>query len=266
LQEEEESVDDETAAEEELGLQVMPSVMYKQSQVAVRYLRQLLGEKGFDNPKDHLILSRLFSYCTGPDDVILDSFAGSGSAGQAVLEPNKNDGGRRRFVLVQQPHDTNQDRDQNRNICETITRCRLCKSAKVEGYNLSFTYARVGEPLFTEYRDFGKKLPSFEDVAKYVFYTETSREIDLKKVDAESGFIGATEAAGGTSYYLLYTPNDKAEREMSTSTLKALAKKDNRKNWVIYTERIWIHQDELRRFEQEHGRHVRPMLVPFNLK
>ena len=79
---------------------------------------------------------------------------------------------------------------------------------KVAVFGGTFTYARVGEPLFGEYRNFGKKLPAYEELAKYVFYTETSREIDLKAIDEKSGFIGATDMAGGTSYYLLYTPDE----------------------------------------------------------
>ncbi len=243
-------------------------------------IRILGGTDSPVTPKPVSLIDRIIWIASEPGDIVLDSFAGTGTTAHAMLA-TKN--GKRRFVLVQNRHDTKDDIAENRNICETLTAERVRRVIKgydyfkrgpkgkktklhEDGLGGSFTYACVGEPLFTEYRDFGKKLPSFEDVAKYVFYTETSRDIDLKKVDAESGFIGATEAAGGTSYYLLYTPNDKAEREMSTSTLKALAKKDKRKNWVIYTERIWIHQDELRKFEQEHGRHVRPMLVPFNLK
>ena len=140
------------------------------------------------------------------------------------------------------------------------------KKQRVEGVGGSFTYARVGEPLFGEYRDFGKKLPSYEEVAKYVFYTETSREIDLKKVNEESGFIGATDAAGGTSYYLLYTPDQDASREMSLTTLGQLLKKDKRRHWVIYCEKIWLHPEDLRKFERENDKRVRPMLVPFDLK
>ena len=35
---------------------------------------------------------------------------------------------------------------------------------------------------------------------------------------------------------------------------------------VIYSEKIWLHADTLRKFEKDHGKRVRPMLVPFNLK
>jgi hypothetical protein len=168
---------------------------------------------------------------------------------------------------------------QGHNVCATAAAARIrniingysCtangkRKRNMAGLGGSFVYARIGDPLFTEYRDWGRQAPSFEELAKYVFYTETSREIDLKRVDPESGFIGATEAAGGTGYYLMYTPNEHEDREMSLSTLKALLAKDQRRNWVIYCEKIWVHQDELRKFEQNHQRRVRPMLVPFNLR
>src|SRR5207248_530627 len=87
LDEDQDSSGDEQ--DEELAVQVMPSVIYKQSQTAVKYLRKLLGGESFENPKDYLVLSRLISYCTSDDDIVLDSFAGSGSAGQAVLESNR---------------------------------------------------------------------------------------------------------------------------------------------------------------------------------
>lgn len=134
------------------------------------------------------------------------------------------------------------------------------------GLGGAFTYADLGPPLFGEYKNFGEKLPSFEDIAKYVFYTETSRQADLKQFDKESGFIGSTPAAGGTSYYLLYTPNNKEDRQLSTLTLKPIAKREKSKNLVIYCEKIWIHPDELRKFEKENNLSIRPMLVPFELK
>src|SRR5690606_452294 len=120
------------------------------------------------------------------------------------------------------------------------------ETIKVDGLGGSFTYARVGEPLFTEYRDLGERLPSFEDLAKYVFYTETSREIDLNQVNPESGFIGSSPVGGGTSYYLLYTPNRKADRELSLVTLDEILKRDKNPSLVIYCEKLWMHADELR--------------------
>lgn len=69
------------------NLLVMPSVLQKQAQVSVRLLRKIFeGSKAFPNPKDHEVIMRLVRYVTGPDDLILDSFAGSGTTGHAVLQ------------------------------------------------------------------------------------------------------------------------------------------------------------------------------------
>jgi len=92
-------------SEEEFATQVRGSYFYKQSQVAVKYLRKLLGAKVFNNPKDHYELARLFDYVTvsSKDAIFMDFFAGSGSTAHAVMELNKADKGFRRFVLVQLP-------------------------------------------------------------------------------------------------------------------------------------------------------------------
>ncbi|MGN6725533.1 MAG: site-specific DNA-methyltransferase [Tepidisphaeraceae bacterium] len=242
-------------------------------------LNRILGNQhGFDTVKPTPLLKRLIQATTKDDDIILDSYAGTGTTGHAALLANALDEGRRRFVLVQMKHDTKEQGGAHVNICETITRERLdraIKGYKVQGSRSkekidplggSFTYVTVGDPLFGEYRDMGEKLPSFKEIAKYVFYTETSQEIDLKQVDEKTGFIGSTRAAGGTSYYLFYTPNRETDRELSSETLKALLKADKNKSWVIYCEKVWLHADQIRAFEAANGRRVRPMLVPFNLK
>lgn len=98
-----EDVDNES--EEEFANQVRGSYFYKQSQVSVKALRQLMGAKVFNNPKDFEEIARLIEYTTqnDPDAIVLDFFAGSGTTGQAVWSLNVQDGGNRRFILVQLP-------------------------------------------------------------------------------------------------------------------------------------------------------------------
>lgn len=98
-----ETDDSEPSKAEEVGLQVMPSVIYKQSQVAVKYLRKLMDGKLFDNPKDHEVLARLIGYCTHPGDIVLDFFAGSASTAEAVFELNQRGKGNRQVILAQFP-------------------------------------------------------------------------------------------------------------------------------------------------------------------
>ncbi len=69
-------------------------------------LKALFGADVHDFPKPVRLIAWLVSVMTGPDDLVLDFFAGAGTTGEAVLEANAKDGGRRRVVLVQLPHPT----------------------------------------------------------------------------------------------------------------------------------------------------------------
>ena len=89
----------------EFATQVRGSYFYKQSQVAVKYLRGLMGAKVFSNPKDHEELARLIEYITPRDRnaLIVDFFAGSASTAEAVIRANATYGSNHRFILVQLP-------------------------------------------------------------------------------------------------------------------------------------------------------------------
>ena len=229
----------------------------------------MLGKSAFSFPKPSALIGMLLQQATTAGDIVLDSFAGSGTTAHAVLALNKEDGGNRKFILVQIPHDTKDHERQRFNICEKITAERVLrfiegysykdnagKRVNVPGLGGSFTYARVGKVLLDEHRGFSRGLPAYEDLARYIFYTDTSQALDPKQIDKKSGRIGEH---GGTSYYLLYTPNGKEDRCLDRAFLKSLKDKNSRK--VVYCEKIWLHSDELREFGD-----VRAMLVPFNLK
>jgi adenine-specific DNA-methyltransferase len=66
---------------------------------------RLLGKDVFDYPKPVSLLRRMLKLITADDkdSIVMDFFAGSGTTAQSVLEFNKEDGGRRKFVLIQLP-------------------------------------------------------------------------------------------------------------------------------------------------------------------
>jgi len=64
-------------------------------------LRTLLADQAFSFPKAPGLVRDLILQATGPEDLVLDSFAGSGTTGEAVLAANAQDGGRRRFLLIE---------------------------------------------------------------------------------------------------------------------------------------------------------------------
>lgn len=226
------------------------------------------------------MIKRIIQISTFPGDLVLDSFAGSGTTGHAVLELNKEDKGDRKFIMVQIPHDTNDNEREHFNICEKITAQRMqrviegytyvkrqakgkTKKESVPGLGGGFSYARVGKALFGEYRDMGAKPPGFIELAKYIFYTEASREFDSSAVDEKTGKIGEQR---GTSYYLLYNPGGNNGRPLDLEWLKSLGKSEKNRQLVVYCEKLWVHREDLAKYEMETGRKIRPMLIPFNLK
>lgn len=80
---------------------VMKSVHYSYAQTSAVDFERLMEGKVFDNPKNWKDLARLIEYLSGPDDLVMDFFAGSASTGHAVLALNESTDAHRRFVLVQ---------------------------------------------------------------------------------------------------------------------------------------------------------------------
>jgi adenine-specific DNA-methyltransferase len=183
-----------------LGAQVMPSVIHKQAQVSVKLLRDIFkGRKTFENPKDHEVILRLIRYVTRPGDIILDSFAGSGTAGHAVLQLNKEEITQRRFVLV----------ELDPVIAKEITRERILRVAEgyanskgeiVEGLGGGFRFCELGEPLFDETGRI-RDTVRFCDLARHVYFTETGEPIPRERIK-KSPLLGIT--SNGVAVYLLY--------------------------------------------------------------
>jgi len=227
-------------------------------------------------PKPVRLIQRLIELVTEEGDVVLDSFAGSGTTAQAVLEENAADDGKRKFILIQLPQDSKEDLVAGKNICRDVTAVRVRKviegyafknqkgeTEKVGGQGGSFTYAKLGQRLLGEYREFSATLPSYDELARYVFYTETSRDLDLNEINRKSGKLGQQ---AGSSFYLLYSPAQDHDQRLDAVWLESVLKTDKSKQIVVYCEKIWIHRDDLARIANAFGRKVRPMLVPFNLK
>lgn len=88
---------------EQMDEEVETSVIQRDGQNAVHVINNVLGKGVFNNPKDHDMLAEMFNLVTwrNPSAIILDAYAGSGTTGHAVLEMNAEDGGNRRFILIE---------------------------------------------------------------------------------------------------------------------------------------------------------------------
>ena len=70
---------------------------------------ELLGPKVFSTPKPVRLLRRMIELGAGRNDIVMDFFAGSGATAHAVLDMNKQDGGNRKFIMVQLPEPTGRE-------------------------------------------------------------------------------------------------------------------------------------------------------------
>ena len=86
-------------------------------------LKELLENKGiFDNPKPVQFIKILLQISVDNDDTILDFFSGSSSTAHAVMQLNAEDGGNRKFIMVQLPEECTEKSEAfkagYKNICE----------------------------------------------------------------------------------------------------------------------------------------------------
>ncbi len=75
---------------------------YNATQHGTRLLQKIIGKKSFSYPKSLYTVMDIVKITTDPGDIVLDFFAGSGTTGHAVSELNKQDGGKRLYILVEQ--------------------------------------------------------------------------------------------------------------------------------------------------------------------
>jgi adenine-specific DNA-methyltransferase len=105
------------------------SVFYRDGRSATLEVESLVGKGVFPFPKNTEVLAELIELATGPDDLVMDFFAGSGSTAQAVLDLNEQ-AGQRRFLLMQLPEQVAEKSEAYQAGYRTIadiTRARLRK-------------------------------------------------------------------------------------------------------------------------------------------
>lgn len=186
----------------ELDDGVVPDTVWFRDQVgdtqdAKRELMAVFGDPPFQTPKPTRLIQRILQIATDKDALILDSFAGSGTTGHAVLKQNAEDGGNRRFILV----------EMDGQIAENVTAERVrrvaagypnAKGQAVAGLGGGFQFCRLSaEPLF----DADGQIRSdvrFAQLAEFAWFMETGTSYTGA---ADSPLLGVHE---GRAIYLLY--------------------------------------------------------------
>ncbi|WP_036250218.1 site-specific DNA-methyltransferase [Methylobacter sp. BBA5.1] len=126
------------------------------------------NKRPFNYPKPSALIEELLGFVTQPDDLILDSFSGSGTTAHAVLKLNAQDKGNRRFILIEMEE-----------YAESITAERVRRvisgygegSKRTEGLGGGFDYYTIGDPIFNEDETLNEAV-GIDPMRNYVAHSE----------------------------------------------------------------------------------------------
>lgn len=157
------------------------------------------GQNVFEYPKDVSLIEYIINFLCGPNDIILDSFAGSGTTAHAVLNLNKKEkvSGNRKFILVEME-------DYAENI--TAERVRRVMKGYGEGKNAvagtggAFDYYELGERMFDEHQNLNENIGE-EKIREYIYYTETKRHLERERTEEAKYLLDTYNATGYYFYY-----------------------------------------------------------------
>ena len=153
----------------------LKSIIYEDNRAETKMLMQLFdGSKIFDNPKPHNVLSKIIDFVTRKDDLIMDFFSGSATTAHAVMQLNAEDGGNRKFIMVQIPEKTDEKSEAYKagykNICE-IGKERIRRAGKK---------IKDENPLTTQELDVGFRVLKLDDTnMNDVYYSPSEYDQDL---------------------------------------------------------------------------------------
>lgn len=224
----------------------LPSLINLDGRLGAYEFKEILYDsKKFDNPKPSQFIKQILAYVLDKDSIILDSFAGSGTTAHAVLALNAEDGGNRKFILVE-----------CEDYADTITAERVrrviggvptAKDDKLKaGLGGSFTYCTLGAEISIEKILTGEALPAYDALAKYVFYTATGKSLDGAVKEKPDYYVGETDLY---EVYLVYKPdmaflrsNDSA---LNAAKLDAIATRKSKKEKLVFATAKYMGQKEL---------------------
>ncbi|MFP4547382.1 MAG: site-specific DNA-methyltransferase [Fidelibacterota bacterium] len=190
-------------------------------------LKQLFDKNDitFDTPKPTRLIERIIKISSNKNDIILDSFAGSGTTAHAVLNLNKEDGGNRKFIMIEMEEyadDITAER-----VKRVIQGYGTGKKA-VEGTGGQFDYYELGAPIFKDNKNLNEEIGE-EKIREYIYYTETKTYLTRKQSKKNKYFL---DIHNDTGYYFYYEKD-----RLTTLDLEALKIiKTKAEQYIIYAD------------------------------
>ena len=203
------------------------------TQAGTKAIKEIMGSgKAFDFPKPPELIMYFIQMITGEDDIVLDSFAGSGTTAHAVLNMNKADGGHRKFILVEMM-----------DYADSITAERVKRIIKgygegknaVEGTGGNFSFYDLGEPLLVG--DCLNEAVAPEKIREYIWFMETKQPYSPPS-GGNPYYFGKHNSTG---YYFYYEPQ--RVTVLDYTFLATITEKTS--GTIIYADRCSITEDKL---------------------
>ena len=169
-------------------------------------LRDIFGAGGvFPQPKPVRLIKFVLGLLRSKDAIILDSFAGSGTTAHAVLALNKEDGGNRKFILVEcEDYADTITAERVRRVINGVPNTR--DTSLYEGLGGSFTYCTLGSSMEIEGMLTGEALPPYESLAAYLLHTASGATHDQSHLRQKND-NGLFCSEDKMDYYMLYKPD-----------------------------------------------------------
>lgn len=189
----------------------------------------------FDYAKPIHLLEYLFQLARLDSGIVLDSFAGSGTTAQAVLNMNMSDGGNRKFILIEMG-----------DYADSITAERVKRvihgygegKKAVSGTGGDFSFYELGAPLMKD--GFLNEDASEKAIRDYVYFMDTRENRTQEKAD-EPYFLGTHQ---GAAYYFYYK---KGEATVLSYDFLATVKTEA-ESYVMYADSCLLSAEELSKY------------------
>jgi adenine-specific DNA-methyltransferase len=201
-----------------------------------KYLLESMGIK-FDFPKPVELVSFIISSITSGEDIILDSFAGSGTTAHSILYQNSIDQQKRKFILVEMEDYANTKTSQR--IKNVICGFEY-KNKQNPKLNAAFDFYELGPSLFIEDEMLNEEV-GIEKIRNYIFYTETTKPLIEEVHKDNESFLGKYNE---TSYYFYYK-----QEEITTLDHTFLSSmRTKAEQYVIYADNCLLTKDLMTKY------------------
>ena len=157
----------------------------KSATSAAQNLSDLLGSKVFDFPKPVDLIKRILSISTLKNSLILDFFSGSATTAHAVMQLNSEDGGNRKYIMVQLPEETPEDSEARKAGYDTIPEIAKERIRRA-GKKIKEESPLTTQNLDTGFRVFRLADSNFEEVKKApAEYNQSQLDLFLNNVKSD---------------------------------------------------------------------------------